>query len=288
MRRIAVVGVLVATGWLATDRVATADAPVQQGWWNGATPLDVLLDALQIPGLDVPLGQVSAVDVPADGLLVQGGTSGPAAYAAVVFDVGTASIEGPLRLEPNPLAVSVPGSQLTACPLDQTSFTPVQGGRRQDAPPYDCLGAVAATVEPDGTYLVDVTTLRRDDRVAIAILPASPSARVVFQAPGDDALPLGPAQVAAAPVDGPLTVGPPAPPFPGSIGSVELPAIGPAPTPVPAQPSTVAAVDATTGADRGAGRVLVFGGIAAAGAGLWLAAGQLGLMRRPPDEAVAA
>ncbi|HJR24032.1 MAG TPA: hypothetical protein VJ804_01055, partial [Acidimicrobiales bacterium] len=72
MRRLASLGVLVGLGLLVPPPAVQAAAPEQQGWWHGATPLDVVLDALQIPGLDLPLGEVSAVDVPADGLLVQG------------------------------------------------------------------------------------------------------------------------------------------------------------------------------------------------------------------------
>jgi hypothetical protein len=287
MRRPAALGLLVALGWLLAVPTAVADAPVQRGWWHGATALEALTDALQLPGLELPLGEVSTVDVPADGLLVQGGTAGPAAYSAVAFAVGDASITGPLRLEPSPLAVVVPGSPLLACPLDQPSFAPVQGGRRQDAPPYDCLGQVLATTEPDGTYLLDVTTLRRGDRVAVALLPGSPTARMVFDAPGDDALPLGPAPSAAPPTASVDGIGVAAPPAVGPTGPA-FGALGDPPSAAPAAgPPVVATPAAATSSDDGIGRILLFGGIAAAGAALWWAAGQLGLLGRRPEAAVA-
>lgn len=294
MRRGAPIAVLVAIGSLLAVGAADADPPSRQGWWEGASPLDPVLGPLATLGL----GSVNAVDVPADGLLVQGSTNEePAAYAAVAFDLGAAAIAGPLRLVPDPDAASVPESAIRACPLDDPDFTPAQGGSRDAGPGYDCLGAVAATIDQDGAFVIDVATLRRGDTLAVAILPGTPSTRVVFQAPGSEALavvPAPPATTRATEAEAPRPTGgsvgsvAPRPPVATSArtsadaapGSVVVDA---APAAVPTTPTgraiVAARATATTSTSRGAGRAVLFGLLAVAAAALWLAAGQLGLIR---------
>ena len=280
MRRVAVAATLLCLWLVLPAGSAGAAKPAQQGWWEGASPLQPVTDLLASLGLE--FGGLNAVDVPPDGLLVQGGTAEdqPAAYAAVAFAVGSDDITGPLRLAPAPTAASVPGSALKACPLDNPSFTPAQGGAPETGPGYDCLGAVAATVAEDGAYLVDVTTLRRDDRVAVAILPAATSARVVFQAPGDDALPLrsvspaAPGAIADGPVfDAPAAVSPTFGTVAGSESGSAALAAEPATGAVAAVPSSA------TGSHRPTGRVLILGVLALVAAALWFSAGWLGRAR---------
>jgi hypothetical protein len=173
---------------------ARAASPSRQGWWK-----------VGLPTADVGIGGVGnlsdpqAADVPDSGLLVQGGqsVSQPAAYAAVAFELGTAAISGPLKLVPAPNTVSVPASKLIACPLNDPSFTPADGGKLADGPAYTCASAVSATVDSSGAYVFGVAGLQRGDVLAVAILPSTPTDRVVFARPGDDALPVNESPSAA-------------------------------------------------------------------------------------------
>ncbi|MBV8982105.1 MAG: hypothetical protein JO086_14475 [Acidimicrobiia bacterium] len=166
---------------------SVAAAPSLQGWWKVGLPIA----DTGIGGLG-NLKDPQAADVPDGGLLVQGGptVAQPAAYAALSFDLGTAAVSGPLRLVPAPTTVSVPGSKLIACSLNDASFKPADGGAIADAPPYSCSSAVPATVDGSGTYVFDIAGLRRGDSLAVAIIPTSPTDRVVFSRPSANALPV--------------------------------------------------------------------------------------------------
>ncbi|MEY2468089.1 MAG: hypothetical protein QOF21_787 [Actinomycetota bacterium] len=281
MRRAAFAGALVGLLLLAPLSPTRAAAPSRQGWWEGASPLAAVFDLLATLGVD--LSGVDAVDVPPDGLLVQGGTADdqPAAYAALAFDVGSSEVTGPLRLVTAPSAASVPGSPVKVCPLDNPTFTPAQGGAPENAPGYDCFGAVAATIADDGAYLVDVVSLQRGDTIAVAVLPAATSTRVVFQAPGKDALPLRAAAPAPARVsDGLAGVVAPLGSTPGIDSDP-----GGADVSVDTEPGSdggnaVAALPSSaTTAARPTVRVLIFGVLAALAAASWFTAGRLGLRR---------
>ena len=282
MKRAAIAGALVGLLLVAPLSPTRAAAPSQQGWWEGASPLAAVFDLLATLGVD--LSGVDAVDVPPDGLLVQGGTAEdqPAAYAALAFDVSASEVAGPLRLVTAPSAASVPGSPVKVCPLDNPSFTPAQGGAPEAAPGYDCFGAVAATIADDGAYVVDVVSLRRDDTVAVAILPAATSTRVVFQAPGKDALPLrAAAPESARPSD--TALGVTAPPL-ASSPFIDSDALGAGVSVDPDAGSdggTVAAAlpSSATSPDRPTVRVLIFGALAALAAASWFTAGRLSLAR---------
>jgi hypothetical protein len=155
-----------------------------------------------------------------------------------------------------------------------------------DAPRYDCLGAVTATVDADGSYLFDVSTLVRGDAVAVAILPTTPTSRIVFAVPGDDSLPVTPApRTEASPASGAAVPAPPA------AAALELPpatvaaanALAPdAPAAVPspaAAPSPASAIGSVQAATRGsAGRAYFLLAVAAAAGLAWVFAGRA---RRP-------
>ena len=194
-----VAALLLASAAAALAPPAHAVKPTAQGWWR--TSINVL-------GIDLTaLIDPSTVDVPADGLLVMGGQAAnqPQAIAAVAYTVD-GDVAGPLRLLPHAATATVPGSGAMACPLDNPTFKAVQGGLIADAPKYDCLGAVTATVDATDAYVFDVTTLVRDNVVAVAILPTSTTSRIVFAAPADDSLPvrlLAPEPVAPAPAPAP-------------------------------------------------------------------------------------
>jgi hypothetical protein len=163
---------------------------------------------------------------------------------------------------PAPTTASVPGSKLIACPLNDPSFKPADGGAIADAPPYTCSSAVSATVDSSGAYVFDVAGLRRGDSLAVAVLPSLPTDRVVFAQPGADALPVNespsaadvgvapPSLDAGAPSSGDGTL-PSSSSDIGQLGGVAAPSVPPvgdqapaasassAPSPLPAaQPAT--------------------------------------------------
>ena len=113
-----------AVGWVTAASVAGAiamaflvpsagaDPPTQQGWWwtanQGPGPF----------GIPVP-PPPPPPDVPADGLLVQGGSSdtSPSAYAAVVYDVPAGATVGQLTLAVTPNSGTTPAATVRACAL---------------------------------------------------------------------------------------------------------------------------------------------------------------------------
>lgn len=254
-RRPAALVVLVlatAFGTVSGGTAAGAASPSRQGWWKVGLPLA----DLGIGGLG-NLRDPQGLDVPDGGLLVQGGPSvdQPAAYAAVAFDLGTASVSGPLRLVPAANAVSVPGSTLIACPLDDPSFTPDDGGVVADGPRYTCSSAVPAT-DDGGAYVFDVAGLRRGETLAVAILPSGPTDRVVFARPNDDTLPVTEAAVAddTIPLEPlpSLTDAEVAEPFAPDLGAATDAGIRAAPPEAGAAPAAALPVALPAAADRSA------------------------------------
>jgi hypothetical protein len=177
---------------------ARAAAPDLQGWWTAG-----------IPVVGVPLP--APPDVPADGLLVQGGAdaASPTAYAALVFQLETSTVaRGQLTLNVSASSAAVPGSQLQLCPLTTTLFSPEQGGAWADAPAYSCATQIAGTASQDGhSYRFAVEGLVVDGVLAVAVVPTAPTDRVVLAHPGADAL----STVVAVPTAGPGTTGPSSP-----------------------------------------------------------------------------
>ena len=168
----------------ATPAGADSDGP-QQGWWTVANP-----------GTPLP-GSATAPDVPANGLLVQGGPSSPDAYAALVFNVPDGVSAGQLTLKLASNALSTSGVTLQVCPLENPVIKVEQGGPMSDAPAYDCSAPATATAS-GGAYTFDVSTFTSYGSVAVAILPTAPTDRIVFDQPGSDSLSVEPGSSGSA------------------------------------------------------------------------------------------
>lgn len=177
-------GLAITLSWILASP-ARADGPVDQGWWTSTTP----------SGL--PVNGVAPPDVPAEGLLVQGGpgaTTGPTdtgatAYAALVFGLAPNSTVGSLTLNEVGTSLSTPNAVLQLCPLTDTGFASVAGGPISAAPPYDCNQNVTAQVSISGsTFTFAVAKLVSGNQLAVAVLPTSAIERVVLAAPGGSAL----------------------------------------------------------------------------------------------------
>lgn len=171
-------GTLVGLVFLAPPGARAASDGLQQGWWT----------ALSAGGV-VP-GAVAGPDVPPDGLLVQGGTadSSSTAFAAIAVPVARGQART-LVVHAAAASFTISGSTIKACRLESPSFRPAQGGDIGDAPAYDCAGATTATAGADGiTYSFDAQPLIADGIAAVALLPGSPTTRVVLARPGEDVL----------------------------------------------------------------------------------------------------
>ena len=166
MRRLLLTTVVATLAVGIVPTAARADAPRDQGWWTVTNP--------------VP----APPDVPARGLLVQGGGSTPAAIAAVLYELSPGSTASTLTLSVAPNSLTTPAATLQLCPLLQPINHPEQGGPMSDAPPYNCAKKVTAAPGSDGkSYQFGVSALVTDNLVAVAILPTGPVDRVVLAAP---------------------------------------------------------------------------------------------------------
>jgi hypothetical protein len=171
----------------ASPGTARAQAPTQQGWWTASNPGSA-------QGLPEP---PAPPDVPADGLLIEGGNgsaqgaqnAGPNAYAALVYQLAPGSSVGKLVLSVAPLSATTPGTMLQLCALKNSVFFPRQGGPIAQGPEFDCSRNVTAQPSADGSsYSFDVSGLVVDDALAVAVLPTSVTDRVVLSAPGASSL----------------------------------------------------------------------------------------------------
>jgi hypothetical protein len=173
MRRLvfAAVAAVMTLGVLPT--AAHADAPRDKGWWTVTNP----------GGL--PAAPPAPPDVPADGLLIQGGGGGaPTAYAALLYELPQGSTAGNLTLTIAPNSATTPSTTLQVCPLLQPINHPEAGGPIADAPPFNCAHAVTAAPGADAKgYQFQAAGLVADGLVAVAILPTGPVDRVVLSAP---------------------------------------------------------------------------------------------------------
>jgi hypothetical protein len=195
----AVAALLVATIGLGPS--ASADAPFAYGWWSATNlgPLPTAGGAL--PDVLGPIA-VATPDVPADGMLVQGGALGPIAFAALVYDLGPDGAAAQLVLPVAEGTTVVPGTTLRLCPLSEPDIRPDVGGPMADAPAYDCSTEVTGTANPEGTaFAFDVAELLVEGVLAVALLPSLPADRVVFAKPGDDTL----LAEGAAPIEAPTS-----------------------------------------------------------------------------------
>lgn len=254
---------------------ASAEPPRQQGWWTSTNP-----GGLPLPSFS------AGPDVPAKGLLVEGGSDTPTAYAALVYQLPQGATVRSLTLEVAPGTITTSGSTLRVCPLVNPTLKPAQGGPMADAPRYDCARQVTATAD-GSSYGFNVTSLLSGDVLAIAILPTAGTDRVVFDEPGADSLPVqgGAAVADGAPSDayaptgaaspapvygeapGASPLGPPAVARPPTSGAPGGPALA-APTQDNAATDLPAPSVGSDGADAGV-VVAVLAGLLLI-AGLWL------------------
>lgn len=203
-----------------------ADAPSQAGWWTATNPG---------AGFGIP-SPPPPPDVPPDGLLVEGGQRSPTAYAAVVYDVPEGAAVGNLTItvateggQPD----ATPATNLQVCPLQSAAISPEQGGPMSDAPAYStshCLTSGASS--SDGSYSFKVSALVTDRALAVAILPTTPTDRVVFAPPGADSLQIQ--QTAGSGSGSSGAIGSPTDSNPSTGSSSSDPSSGPTSSPVAA------------------------------------------------------
>jgi hypothetical protein len=176
-------GVWAVVAWVGATPAGATAAPVQQGWWTALNPGP-------LPELGQPVPAPTPPDVPAQGLLVQGGTSGsPVAYAGLVYDLPIGATASTLTLTIAPNSVTTPDATLELCPLVNPVLNPEQGGPSSDAPAYSCTNSVSAVPNSQGSaYQFNVSGLVTEGTLAVAILPVSATDRVVFSQPGDASL----------------------------------------------------------------------------------------------------
>lgn len=170
-------------------RTARADSPSSEGWWTSANPGSV-------GGVGAP---APPSDVPSNGLLIEGGPttssgagdSGASAYAALSYDLPDGATVGKLTLTVAPNSATTPSATLELCPLTTQSFQAEDGGPMSDAPSYSCARNTTAP-QTSGSYQFDVSTIVSSGGFAVAILPTSPSDRVVLSQPDSKSLEVRP------------------------------------------------------------------------------------------------
>ena len=172
---------------------ASADGPSQSGWWWQGNPGPV-------PEAGVSASQPPP-DVPEKGLLIEGSTtstsgssdSGPTAYGALVYNIPDGATVDKLNLTVGS-AATTPNTTLEICRLSNPGFQPEYGGTMAHAPAFDCkANATAAPSSNGNTYVFNsVASMAADGILAIAILPTSPTDRVVLTAPDHNSLSVTP------------------------------------------------------------------------------------------------
>lgn len=166
---------------------AMADAPSQEGWWTSANATG----SLGLTGA----GTSASPDVPSGGLLVEGGPgsasgngdTGAVAYAGLLYELAQGDTATTLTLTVAPQSATTPTATLQLCPLTVQGFRSEAGGPMSDAPPYDCTTGVTAA-QTSNAYEFNVSSLAANGALAIAILPTSPTDRVVLSKPDDQSL----------------------------------------------------------------------------------------------------
>jgi hypothetical protein len=200
---------------------AGAMAPDQQGWWTS-------LNAGSVPEVG-SLPSPTPPDVPAQGLLVEGPSGSPVAYAALVYYLPVGATASTLTLTVAANSASTPKSTLELCPLVNPVLNPEQGGPTSDAPGYDCAKNVSAGPDSEGSgYQFQVSSFVSDGSLAVAILPTGLTDRVVFDQPDANSLAVqSPPASAPSPTQSPSSGVTPNPtagtPIPGATA---LPTLG--------------------------------------------------------------
>lgn len=201
-----------ASGLVATG--AGAEVPDGRGWWT-------------IAG-EPPLVEVASADVPEGGLLIQGSSDDPIAFGALTFDLSDGREPLTLTLSVVPESVSTPTSTLLLCSLT-SPFDAADGGPIDDAPSYDCDGAIDAEPDESGSYTWDVSSLPSGTELAVAVLGTGPADRVVIAPPGLDTLQVTSSSVVAPPTTPPVASSAPSagdstvPPLPSSGAATPAP-----------------------------------------------------------------
>jgi hypothetical protein len=144
---------------LSTAGAAAADAPTKAGWWN----------ALSGGGAALP-----APTTGADDLHVSQGPNGPAAYAALGYDVFGQTVTA-ATLELKVVANSAVGTlDLMACPTKDTSWKAGGDQPMDAAPQYDCAKGVVGAASADlstVTFFLDAPL--SSTGYSIAIVPSA-------------------------------------------------------------------------------------------------------------------
>ncbi|HEX4163804.1 MAG TPA: hypothetical protein VHZ05_15000, partial [Acidimicrobiales bacterium] len=184
-------------------------------------------------------------------------------------------------------------------------LNPEQGGPSADAPPYDCTHNVSAGPNTVGkTYQFQVSNLVTNGSLGVAILPSSPTDRVVLDQPNDQSLaeqapPTGSGPQAPSSSSGTTPDSPAGTSIPETLPPVGIsPDLGP-PAPTVGSPTAPAASAPGTTPARSAGAIPVLGSLAGdnaspltvalvmagllGGATLWFVAGS----RRSAEDEVA-
>lgn len=295
--RLACVVTLAGMAAIGAALPAGADPPLQQAWWTATNPGAVTLPA------------PPPSDVPADGLLAEGGPNGPVAFGALFYDVGDGAVASRLTLTVAGTSVTTPGAALDLCPIPSGSFITEQGGPMSDAPAYNCTTKATAKPDTSGThYTFAVSKLVADGTLAVAVIAPDVTSRVVLAQPGARSLviqrrtsshPVPAPTPAPAPAgSGGTTSGSGAPPVgggladgsPPSIPSAPVPSAAPSPQVAPGQSMSAASVPASPASpDGGKASPAAIAGVLGAlllAATLWALAGntpRVGVAEGPED-----
>jgi hypothetical protein len=206
---------------------ASAISPETHGWWwqgNGGALL----------GSPVP---TAAADVPPGGMLIEGGpgsTPGPkdscdslmtspgsacSAYGAITYVLPSGTTAATLSLTIASQSTSTPNTTLELCPLHDAQFKAEQGGPLSDGPRLGCVvNVTSGTSQTQPTFQFPVASLISGNHLAVAVLPTSPTDRVVLAPPGSTSLEVLPSP--ATPATAPSNAAPGLPPSsPGSLPS---------------------------------------------------------------------
>ena len=172
---------------------ASANAPGQQGWWWQGNPGGVPQAGIN-PSAPPP-------DVPTNGLLVEGGSgsatgasdSNPTAFAAVVYQLAQGDTATTLTLNVTSGSATTPSVTLELCPLANPALKAEQGGPMSDAPTFNCsTNATSQASSSGGSFKFDISKFASTEDLAVAILPTSPTDRVVFDQPTASSLAVQP------------------------------------------------------------------------------------------------
>jgi hypothetical protein len=185
LARVLMSGFAAGVGVIGVTSSANAAAPDQQGWWTQTNAGLGSQTGLAVPAPPAP------ADVPSNGLLIEGGASpaSPTAYAALVYQLPVAANATSLTLTVATGSASTPASTLRICPLVNPNLNAEQGGPMGDAPAFDCSHSATAGASANGTsYHFQVAPLVTGGNLAVAILPAATTDRVVFDRPDSNSL----------------------------------------------------------------------------------------------------